>query len=228
MKWKVQKMIKGSDLTNSQWEDINIHDDRSVALRERLNLYLKERKTSNSIYRVVGSGKINILQIYDSTMADGIGLRTSVYFAGCHHQCPGCHNKESWDFKAGREMDIEELAEQLIHSEDKGITFSGGDPIYNIDVVIELARGIKGKTDKTIWLYTGFTYDYIKKRMPEAEELFEYIDFIVDGPFLSNMKDSNIRFRGSSNQHIIRFDGKDVTNQIDSNPMITEEELLTI
>lgn len=228
MKWKVQRMIKGSDLTDSQWEDISIHDDRAKALRERLDLHFKERKTGNSVYRVVGSGKINIIQIYDSTMADGIGLRTSVYFAGCNHQCPGCHNKESWNFQAGQEMDIEELADRLIHSEDEGITFSGGDPIYNIDVVTELARRIKGKTDKTIWLYTGFTYDYIKTRMPEADELFEYVDFIVDGPFLSNMKDSNIRFRGSSNQHIIRFDGKDVTNQIDSNPMITEEELLTI
>ena len=100
--------------------------------------------------------KIRILDILEETMADGPGFRTSIYCAGCAHHCPGCHNPQSWDFNGGREMTVEELLEVVKADEFANVTFSGGDPLYQVEAFTELARRIKEETGKNIWCYTGY------------------------------------------------------------------------
>ncbi len=145
---------------------------------------------------------IRILDILEETMADGPGLRTSIYCAGCAHHCPGCHNPESWDFKGGREMSVEELLDIVKEDEFSNVTFSGGDPLYQVEAFTELARRIKEETGKTIWCYTGFTYEEIvaDKRL---SAILPYLDVLVEGPFIQALRDTQLLFRGSSNQRII-------------------------
>ena len=114
--------------------------------------------------------KIRILDIAYETMADGPGLRTSIYCAGCAHACPGCHNPQSWDFKGGNEMSVQDLLDVIKADEFADVTFTGGDPLYQVEAFTELARRIKEETGKTIWCYTGFTYEEIHDRMCEALE----------------------------------------------------------
>ena len=138
-------------------------------------------------------------------MADGPGFRTSIYCAGCAHHCPGCHNPQSWDFKGGYEVTIEELLDIIKADEFANVTFSGGDPLYQVEAFTELARRIKTETDKTIWCYTGFTYEEIQAD-PRLSQILPYLDVLVDGPYIEDLRDTNLRFRGSSNQRIIELD----------------------
>lgn len=137
-------------------------------------------------------------------MVDGVGLRTSIYFAGCQHFCKGCHNPQSWDLHGGREYTIDELLEIIKSDEFANVTFSGGDPLYQCDGVTELARRIKEETDKTIWCYTGFTYEEILDNA-WLSQILPYIDVLVDGPFVEELRDEGLPFRGSSNQRIIEL-----------------------
>ena len=148
--------------------------------------------------------KIRILDILEETMMDGPGLRTSIYCAGCAHHCPGCHNPQSWDFAGGREVTIDELLEVIKADEFANVTFSGGDPLYQVEAFTELARRIKEETDKTIWCYTGYTYEEVQadKRL---SQILPYLDALVDGPYVEALRDTNLPFRGSSNQRIINL-----------------------
>ena len=138
-------------------------------------------------------------------MADGPGFRTSIYCAGCAHHCPGCHNPQSWDFKGGYEVTIEELLDIIKADEFANVTFSGGDPLYQVEAFTELARRIKTETDKTIWCYTGFTYEEIQADA-RLSQILPYLNVLVDGPYVEALRDTNLRFRGSSNQRIIELD----------------------
>ena len=104
---------------------------------------------------------IRVLDIIEETMADGPGLRTSIYCAGCLHHCPGCHNPQSWDMAGGKEMSVDKLLDLIKDDEFSNVTFTGGDPFYQVEAFTELARRIKEETGKTIWCYTGFTYEEI-------------------------------------------------------------------
>lgn len=148
--------------------------------------------------------KIRILDILEETMMDGPGLRTSIYCAGCAHYCPGCHNPQSWDFAGGREVTVDELLEVIKSDEFANVTFSGGDPLYQVEAFTELARRIKEETDKTIWCYTGYTYEEVlaDKRL---SQILPYLDALVDGPFVEALRDTSLPFRGSSNQRIIQL-----------------------
>lgn len=148
--------------------------------------------------------KIRILDILEETMMDGPGLRTSIYCAGCAHYCPGCHNPQSWDFAGGREVTVDELLEVIKADEFANVTFSGGDPLYQVEAFTELARRIKEETDKTIWCYTGYTYEEVlaDKRL---SQILPYLDALVDGPFVEALRDTSLPFRGSSNQRIIQL-----------------------
>lgn len=143
---------------------------------------------------------LRVIDIIDGTSVDGSGLRTSIYFAGCDHRCPGCHNPSTWDFGAGHDMTIEELMIRIIDN-DFNVTFSGGDPLYQTIPLTTLAKAIK-KTGKTIWCYTGFIYEEIADKSP-YKELLKNIDVLVDGPFIQSLRDTDLHFRGSSNQRII-------------------------
>lgn len=140
-------------------------------------------------------------------MADGPGLRTSIYCAGCFHKCPGCHNPQSWDINNGHKMSTEELFRIIEADEFSDVTFTGGDPLYQVEAFTELAKMIKDKTSKTIWCYTGFTIEEIRKDS-RLSMILPYIDVMVDGPFVMEKKDKELLFRGSSNQRIIYLSEK--------------------
>lgn len=143
---------------------------------------------------------LRVLEIIDGTIVDGPGLRTSIYFAGCAHKCPGCHNPESWDFAGGRIMTVDEIMARV---EENGfdVTFTGGDPLYQIDPLIELASAVTAAGFK-LWCYTGFTAGEICSS-ESMRRLIPYLDALVDGPFVQSLRDISLRFRGSSNQRII-------------------------
>lgn len=144
--------------------------------------------------------KIRILDIIKGTTVDGPGFRTSIYFAGCRHRCPGCHNPQSWDFDAGKVMSIDEIME-IVEEEDFDVTFSGGDPLYHPEEVAELARRVR-EVGHRVWLYTGFTYQEIMET-PRLRNAIADIEAIVDGPYIESQRDPDLKFRGSANQNII-------------------------
>lgn len=154
------------------------------------------------------SATLRILDILEETMADGPGLRTSIYCAGCHHRCPGCHNPQSWDPKGGKEMTVDELMDIIREDEFCNVSFSGGDPFYQVEGFTELARRIKTETKKDIWCWTGFTIEEIRADEKMAQ-LLEWIDVLVDGPFVMELRDPELHFRGSSNQRIIYLTEKE-------------------
>lgn len=145
---------------------------------------------------------LRVLDILFETMMDGPGLRTSIYFAGCKHHCKGCHNPQSWDMNGGYSMPINHILTLIKEDEFANVTFSGGDPFYQVDAVTELAKRIKAETDKTIWCYTGFTIEEIRED-PNLSKLLQYIDVLVDGPYVEALRNTDLPFRGSTNQRII-------------------------
>lgn len=148
------------------------------------------------------SKKIRVLNIVEDTMVDGPGLRTSIYCAGCAHACKGCHNPQSWDFKGGTEMTTDEIMERILANKFDDVTFSGGDPMYQAEAFAELAQKIKYQTQKTIWCYTGFLYEQVIEDNT-MRKLLELVDVLVDGEFIEEQRDIQIRFRGSRNQRLI-------------------------
>lgn len=146
------------------------------------------------------SAILRVVDIVDGTSVDGPGLRTSIYFAGCDHRCPGCHNPSTWDFRAGYDMTVDQLMRRIIDN-DFNVTFSGGDPLYQLQPLTTLARAVKA-AGKTIWCYTGFIYEDLLADS-RYDEILSLIDVLVDGAFILALRDTDLRFRGSSNQRII-------------------------
>ena len=145
---------------------------------------------------------IQVLDIIEDTMVDGPGFRTSIYCAGCHHECPGCHNPQSWNPEGGHPMTTDEVMKIIVADPYANGTFSGGDPLYQAEGFTELARAIRSQTQKTIWCYTGFTFEAIVK-IPRYRQLLDEIDVLVDGPFVKSLRDEDLLFRGSSNQRLV-------------------------
>lgn len=137
-------------------------------------------------------------------MLNGEGLRVVLWLSGCDHGCKGCHNPVTWDPNGGVPFDERaelELYYALNNDYTSGITFSGGDPLFmgNRQEVTALAKDIKERfPDKTIWLYTGYRWEEIS-----ALPIMEYIDILVDGRFVADLKDPKLHWKGSSNQRII-------------------------
>lgn len=156
--------------------------------------------------------ELRVIDISEGTSVDGPGLRTSIYFSGCTHKCPGCHNPQSWDYEIGRETTIEEVM-KIVEYNDFNVTFSGGDPFFQIEKVTELARRIKTELGKNIWCYTGYTWENIVNE-PQFRELLENIDVLVDSPFILALRDTELRFRGSSNQRFIDVKKSLATNEL--------------
>jgi len=149
--------------------------------------------------------KISIMDIIDGTVVDGPGFRLSIYCAGCSHKCKGCHNPQSWEIGNGKLMDIDEIMD-VVKQSPWNVTFSGGDPFFQAEGFARLARRIKDETSKTIWCYTGYTIEELQQESnPCRMELLESIDVLVDGPFVEELRDEQLPFRGSSNQRIIQL-----------------------
>ena len=145
---------------------------------------------------------LRILSIIEDTMVDGPGFRTSIYCAGCSHNCPGCHNRQSWDFNQGQLMTTDEIMDVILADPFANVTFSGGDPMFQAEGFTELAHAIHERSNKTIWCFTGFTFEALLAK-PEQRKLLEQIDVLVDGPFVERLKDTDLLYRGSSNQRLI-------------------------
>mgnify|MGYP000957283995 FL=1 len=150
---------------------------------------------------------LRLLRTFKETIVDGVGLRYSIYFSGCSHACPGCHNKYSWNPNNGTKLTYEilnEIADEINQNELlDGITISGGDPLFNPKDMLEVLKFLKEKTKKNIWMYTGYTLEEIKKD-DLRKKCLKYVDVLVDGKFVKELYDPKIKFRGSSNQRIIK------------------------
>ena len=156
--------------------------------------------------------KLRILKIIPNTVVDGPGLRTSVYFAGCKHQCPGCHNPESWNMNGGMEMNVNEVYSEIlknaVNDTAPKVTLTGGDPFYQREGLKSLLYGFS--VDNTllwdVWLYTGFTFEELTEQFSDIIEL-PVLTGIVCDPFILEKRDTeNYIYRGSSNQRIFRKD----------------------
>lgn len=147
---------------------------------------------------------MNYHNITTDDMLNGDGLRTVLWVAGCNHHCKDCQNPETWDEKGGILFDEAaktELFEKLKLDYIDGITFSGGDPLFpnNRQTILELAKYVKEHMpNKTIWLYTGYTFEQVKDL-----DIIKYIDVMVDGEFVKELNDNTLHWKGSSNQRVI-------------------------
>lgn len=146
--------------------------------------------------------KLSILNILHDTTVDGPGFRTAIYAAGCMHQCKGCHNPQSWNMGSGTRYSISELLAIIKEDEFANVTFSGGDPLLQVEGFTELARLIKNNTSKSIWCYTGYTYEQIRQSS-RLSQILLFIDVLVDGKYIEALRDTDLQFRGSNNQRII-------------------------
>lgn len=158
------------------------------------------------------TGFIRILDIIKGTTVDGPGLRTSLYMAGCLHNCPECHNPESHDFNSGELYSLQEIKD-IILEEDFDVTLSGGDPLYHPEAVRIISK-YTHSIGHTVWVYTGFIWEDIINN-PKILPVLEYIDVLIDGPYVEALRNADLLFRGSSNQRII-----DVREALKSNELI--------
>ena len=140
-------------------------------------------------------------------IANGPGVRVSLFVSGCRHRCKNCFNKEAWDFSYGKpftEITEQEILTALSADYITGLSLLGGEPFEpeNRLVLAEFLKKVKEKSsEKTIWCYTGFEFE--KLNDPESMEMLKYIDVLVDGRFIEEKKSPALIFRGSSNQRII-------------------------
>lgn len=140
------------------------------------------------------------------SIVDGAGIRTVIWTQGCSHNCKGCHNPGTHSFTDGELFDVEEIMREIdgLEAQD-GITFSGGDPMFQPEACKELAAYAKTK-GLNIWCYTGFTFEELLSKATKEPIYLEFlsnIDVLIDGPFILKEKSLNAIFRGSTNQRII-------------------------
>ena len=146
--------------------------------------------------------RYNLIRKMD--ISNGPGVRVSVFMQGCAFHCKNCFNKETWDFNGGKEFNqdtINEVLDLCSQKHIKGLSILGGEPMHpnNIKRTIKLAKAFKDKyPDKTLWSWTGFLFDDICDK-----EIFNYLDVLVDGQFIDELRDPRLKWRGSSNQRVI-------------------------
>ena len=157
---------------------------------------------------------MNYATIKDCDIANGPGIRVSLFVSGCRHRCKGCFNEVAWDFGYGEPFiqdTIDRILKLLAPDHIKGITLLGGEPFEpeNQPVIVDLLRQIKKKyPHKSVWAFSGYLFDkdILAGKLGPWEvtrEYIGYLDVLVDGPFVMEKKDLTLRFRGSSNQRII-------------------------
>ena len=160
---------------------------------------------------------MNFAQIRKYDVANGPGIRTTIFVTGCTHKCHNCFNEEYQDFDFGdpwTQQETDEVIEDLKLDEVKGLTILGGEPFQNEVDLLEVLRDIKKEVQKDIWIFSGYTYEEILKD-EDKKKLLEECDVLVDGRFVEALKDLSLRFRGSSNQRII-----DVKKSLEANEVV--------
>lgn len=152
--------------------------------------------------------------IKNCDIANGPGVRVSLFVSGCTHHCPGCFNQEAWDFHYGQpftEETIQTIVDMLRPAYIRGLTLLGGEPFdpRNQEAVVQLLRRIKQELpEKSIWAFSGYLFDrdILSGKLGDWEitkEYLSYLDVLVDGPFVQEKKNLSLRFRGSENQRLI-------------------------
>ena len=159
-------------------------------------------------------------QLRKMDISNGPGIRVSIFVQGCTFHCKGCFNPETWDFKGGMEL-TDDVIDKLLIDADKnyirGLSILGGEPLHpsNIEGVTNIAKKFKEKfKDKDIWLWSGFLFDDKKD-----EEIFKYLDVVVDGQFKIEEKDPRLSWKGSKNQRVI-----DVKKSLKSKKIVLYED----
>ena len=151
---------------------------------------------------------MNYHNVKTCDLLNGEGDRVVLWVAGCPHSCKGCFNRQTWDKNSGIPFTsdvVDEILQALSEPFCNGLTLSGGDPLatYNYETVLDLCKLVKKQfPTKTIWIYTGYVLDEVKVKYPE---ILNYIDVLVDGPYIEKLRDKKLQYRGSSNQNIIRL-----------------------
>ncbi|MDF2887043.1 MAG: anaerobic ribonucleoside-triphosphate reductase activating protein [Lacrimispora sp.] len=153
--------------------------------------------------------------IKPTDVANGPGVRVSLFVSGCTHYCKGCFNAEAWDFHYGREFTkdtLDQIISYLDHSYIAGLSLLGGEPMHpeNQKGILPLVEEVRRRfPDKTIWCYTGYDFEAdilgdMAHRIPETSRILDSLNVLVDGKFVEEKKDLKLRFKGSSNQRIIK------------------------
>ena len=148
---------------------------------------------------------LRIAGTVNDSIVDGPGIRFTIFTQGCPHNCEGCHNPQTHDFSGGTIVDTDELLEKIKGNPLlDGVTFSGGEPFCQAHVLAELGKEIKS-LGMDIITYTGYTFEklYENREQNGWGELLSVTDYLIDGPFILDKKDWEIKFRGSSNQRYI-------------------------
>ena len=173
---------------------------------------------------------MNYCNIKDCDIADGPGVRVTLFVSGCTNHCEGCFQPETWSFNYGDEF-TKEVEDRLLKLLEPhyiaGLTLLGGDPFEpsNQTAQLPFVRRVRSTfPEKSIWVYSGFTYEELKRegshpRCEATDELLGLLDVLVDGRFVEAKKDLRLRFRGSSNQRII-----DIKKTIESHEIVLWEK----
>jgi anaerobic ribonucleoside-triphosphate reductase activating protein len=142
--------------------------------------------------------------LQEDSIVDGQGIRTVIWTQGCSHNCPFCHNPSTHDFKGGELVDLDDVISALENlSGQDGVTFSGGDPMFQPKACSILAKKVH-ELGMNVWAYTGFTFEeLIKSTNKDILDFLNEIDVLIDGKFEIEKKSMDLEFRGSSNQRII-------------------------
>lgn len=154
-------------------------------------------------------------------ISNGPGVRVSIFLQGCEFHCKNCFNPETWDFAQGKEF-TDETIEKVLNACDKeyieGLSILGGEPMHpkNIAGTTKLAKAFKKRfPEKTIWSWSGFTYEkYLKDK-----EVMKYLDVLVDGQYVDKLHNPTLKWRGSSNQRVI-----DIPKTLKQNKVILKEK----
>lgn len=162
---------------------------------------------------------MNVAGFYEESISNGLGWRCVLFVSGCPHRCLGCHNEKAQSFSYGKPINKEELLDKIKdNSILRGITLSGGEPlcIENIPDTLDFLLEVKKLRPKfDVWCYTGYTYEELINRHDElTNKILNEIDVLVDGPFILELKDPELTFKGSSNQRIIDLNKTRLSHEI--------------
>lgn len=144
-------------------------------------------------------------QMRQFDVANGVGIRSSLFVSGCHFHCKNCFNREYWPFEYGQDYTDEQMQKFIDMGKNENVTgysILGGEPMDQLmdDMLLKTVREIKRQTSKSIWMWTGFTFETLNEKQ---KEILQYVDVLVDGQFVDEKKNLTLLFRGSENQRIL-------------------------
>ena len=140
-------------------------------------------------------------------IVNGDGLRAVLWTQGCPNHCPGCQNPETWDYEAGFLIEIDEIKKRLSEFKGQtGLTFCGGEPFVQPKACKEIADFVRKELGWDVWSFSGFTYETIKEYGKEPWDFLKSLNALIDGPFILKQRDLSLRFRGSSNQRLLKLE----------------------